>query len=148
MSICGLKTFANFTVNTSNKWIPFMCITLDFQPLLRWYMSEQLSKDTPLCGFSFKRDSIICLVQICMKLSLHIGCIYTAGLDGQFRFCDYVQFFERHAYISFKSDPLSWHFILPVRFSYLSLLHMRTSILLPFSHTEQQYLMYLHYCKG
>ncbi len=25
---------------------------------------------------------------------------------------------------------------------------MRTSMLHPFSHTEQQYLMYLHYCKG
>ncbi len=43
--------------------------------------------------------------------------------------------------------PVSWHFILPVRFSYLSLLGMRTSILDPFSYAEQQYLMYLHYCK-
>ncbi len=43
---------------------------------------------------------------------------------------------------------LSWHFILPVRFSYLGLLRMRASILHPFSHAEQPYLMYLHYCKG
>ncbi len=42
---------------------------------------------------------------------------------------------------------LSWHFILPVRFSHQGLLRMRTSILHPFSHAEQQYLMYLHYCK-
>ncbi len=44
--------------------------------------------------------------------------------------------------------PVSWHFILPVRFSYQGLLRMRTSILHPFSHAEQQYLMYLHYFKG
>ncbi len=47
-----------------------------------------------------------------------------------------------------KEVPVSWHFILPVRFSYLGLLRMRTSILNPFSHAEQQYLMYLRYCKG
>ncbi len=35
----------------------------------------------------------------------------------------------------------------PVIFSYLDLLRMRTSMLHPFSHAEQQYLMYLHYCK-
>ncbi len=34
------------------------------------------------------------------------------------------------------------------RFSYLGLLRMRALILHPFSHAEQQYLMYLHYCKG
>ncbi len=34
-----------------------------------------------------------------------IGYIYTAGLDDQFRFCDYIRFFRRRAYISFKSDP-------------------------------------------
>ncbi len=47
-------------------------------------------------------------------------------------------------------QQMSWHFILPVRFSYLGLLHMRTSIVHPFSHAEQHYLMlmYLHYCKG
>ncbi len=28
------------------------------------------------------------------------------------------------------------------------LLRMHASILHPFSHAEQQYLMYLHYCKG
>ncbi len=44
--------------------------------------------------------------------------------------------------------PVSWHFILPVRFSYLGLLRMRATILHPFSFAEQQYLMYLHYCKG
>ncbi len=44
--------------------------------------------------------------------------------------------------------PVSWHFILHVRFSYLGLLRMRASILHYFSHAEQQYLMYLHYCKG
>ncbi len=38
--------------------------------------------------------------------------------------------------------------LIPIRFSYLGLLRMRTSILHPFSHAEQQYLMYLHYCKG
>ncbi len=43
---------------------------------------------------------------------------------------------------------VSWHFILPVKFSYLGLLRMRASILHPFSHAEQQYLIYLHYCKG
>ncbi len=35
-----------------------------------------------------------------------------------------------------------------VRFSYLSVLRMRASILHPFSHAELLYLMYLHYCKG
>ncbi len=35
-----------------------------------------------------------------------------------------------------------------VRFSYLGLLRMRASILHLFSHAEQQYLMYLHYCEG
>ncbi len=38
--------------------------------------------------------------------------------------------------------------ILSYQFSYLGLLRMRASILHPFSHREQQYLMYLHYCKG
>ncbi len=32
--------------------------------------------------------------------------------------------------------------------SYLGLLRMRASILHPISHAEQQYLIYLHYCKG
>ncbi len=35
-----------------------------------------------------------------------------------------------------------------VRFSYLGLLRMHASILHPFAHAEQQYLMYLHYCEG
>ncbi len=43
---------------------------------------------------------------------------------------------------------VSWHFIIPVRFPYLGLLRMRTSMFHPFSHAEQQYLMYLRYCKG
>ncbi len=43
---------------------------------------------------------------------------------------------------------LSSHFILPVRFSYLGLLRMRTSRLHNFYYAEQQYLIYLHYCKG
>ncbi len=34
-----------------------------------------------------------------------LGCIYTASIDDQFRFCDYIRFFGRRAYISFKSDP-------------------------------------------
>ncbi len=38
--------------------------------------------------------------------------------------------------------------VLPVRFSYVGLLRMRASILHSFSHVEQQYLIYLHYCKG
>ncbi len=44
-----------------------------------------------------------------------------------------------------KGTPVSWHFILPVRFSYLGLLRINIA---SFSHAEQQYLMYLHYCKG
>ncbi len=43
---------------------------------------------------------------------------------------------------------VSWHFILPIIFSYLGLLCMRALILHNFSHAEQQYLMYVHYCKG
>ncbi len=43
---------------------------------------------------------------------------------------------------------VSWHFILPVRFSYRGLLRMCSSIFRTFSHAEQQYLMHLHYCKG
>ncbi len=43
---------------------------------------------------------------------------------------------------------VSWHFILPVRFSYLGVMRMRTLTLHPFTHAEQLYLMYLHYCKG
>ncbi len=43
---------------------------------------------------------------------------------------------------------VSWHFFLPVRFSYLGLLRMRASILHAFSYAEQQYLMYLNYCNG
>ncbi len=53
-----------------------------------------------------------------------------------------------HLIDGFKPGPVSWHFILPVRFSYLGLLRMRASILHSFSHAEQQYLIYLHYCKG
>ncbi len=48
----------------------------------------------------------------------------------------------------FLAKPVSLHLILPVRFPYLGLLRMRASILHPFSHAEQQYLRYLHYCKG
>ncbi len=48
----------------------------------------------------------------------------------------------------FLTEPVSWHFILPLRFSYLGLLRMSALMLHPFSHAEQQYLMYLHYCKG
>ncbi len=36
-----------------------MCITLDFQPLLRWYMAEQLSKDTPLCQIKSNQITFI-----------------------------------------------------------------------------------------
>ncbi len=50
--------------------------------------------------------------------------------------------------VQFLWEQVSCHFILPVRFSYLGLLRMSASILHPFSHAEQQYLMYLHYCKG
>ncbi len=46
------------------------------------------------------------------------------------------------------TEPVSWHLILPVIFSYLGLLRMHASILHPFSQAEQQYLIYLHYCKG
>ncbi len=53
-----------------------------------------------------------------------------------------------HLIDGFKPGPVSWYFILPVRFSYLGLLRMRASILHNFSHAEQQYLMYLHYCMG
>ncbi len=53
-------------------------------------------------------------------------------------------------YLRRRSGPLQvfWRFILPVRFSYLGLLRMRTSILHPFSHAKQQNVMHLHYCKG
>ncbi len=44
--------------------------------------------------------------------------------------------------------PVSWHFTRQIFLRYLGLLRMRASILHPFPHAEQQYLMYLHYCKG
>jgi len=33
------------------------------------------------------------------------GCIYTAGLDAQIRFSDYIRFFDDPLTSSFKSDP-------------------------------------------
>ncbi len=47
-----------------------------------------------------------------------------------------------------KGTPVSWHFILPRQiFLPRFTAHVRINIA-SFSHAEQQYLMYLHYCKG
>ncbi len=70
------------------------------------------------------------------------------GVDCIFRKATWVSrpVFSRWAAV--KCGPVSWHFILPIRFSYRGLLCMSTSIFRPFSQAEQQSLMHLHYCKG
>ncbi len=52
------------------------------------------------------------------------------------------------AFFFFAAGVLTFYPTHPIRFSYLGLIRMRTSILYSFSHAEPQYLMYLHYCKG
>ncbi len=70
------------------------------------------------------------------------------GVDCIFRKATWVSrpVFSRWAAV--KCGPVSWHFILPIRFPYRGLLCMSTSIFRPFSQAEQQSLMHLHYCKG